>query len=236
MKMLKRIRQIVAANMNHLLEKAEDPEKMIKQLIREMDESIVALRMEVAKAIAAEKRLARRAEETAQSRRKWLESSEKAVAAGKDDFARQTIGKKIEADKALAELKKQHEKALAVSRTMKEELSQLEDKVQEARRRKEILIARKRRAEAQKAVVDATHEFRKTSVHADSLMADAALESPVSLESLEDAVSDLEAEAEARREVMDASRNTEKALNEAERQEAVEKELEEIRSRVKGNG
>lgn len=57
MKTLKRINRIIAANLNHLIEKAEDPEKAVKQLIRQMDANIAGLRMEVAKAIATEKKL-----------------------------------------------------------------------------------------------------------------------------------------------------------------------------------
>ena len=54
MSIFKRIQRIISANINNLIERAEEPEVMLKQLIREMDESIVSLKMEVAKAIAAE--------------------------------------------------------------------------------------------------------------------------------------------------------------------------------------
>jgi phage shock protein A len=133
MGMLKRIKQIVSANINHLIEKAEDPERMLKQLIREMDENIINLRMKVAKGIAAEKRLARRTEETKAAVQTWQNNSEAAVAEGDDDLARKAIARRLYQESTLAELQEQHKKALAVSQTMKEHLRLLENKIQERR-------------------------------------------------------------------------------------------------------
>jgi len=231
MNALKRIKQIIAANINHMLEKAEDPEKMIKQFIREMDESIVRLRLEVAKAIAAEKRLARRVREAEESAQKWRDRAQKAVADGEEDVARGAIGKRLDAATALKELKAQRTNAETVSGTMKEELRQLENKIQEARRRKEILIARKRSAEAQKAVLDTTESFRAVSRHADSLLTSVP-EAAAGIDSMEEAISDLEADAEARRELLAESRNVDDLAEKRERRSAIEEELQDLKSRL----
>ncbi|MFC1671838.1 PspA/IM30 family protein [Planctomycetota bacterium] len=136
------MRNIIASNLNRLVEKAEDPEQMIRQLIRDMDESIISLRLEVAKAIAAEKRLGRRIEVT----------------------------KKTDAPGMLKELEHQHEEAARMSAAMKEQLQQLENKIQEARRKREILIVRRHRAEAEESMINATEEFGRVSRQADSVM------------------------------------------------------------------
>lgn len=235
MTVLKRIRQIVAANINHLLEKAEDPEKMIKQLIREMDQNIISLRMEVAKAIAAEKRLVRRADETEAQVAKRQKHSEKAAGDGNDDLAREAIGKRMDAERSLRDLRDQVRKAAGVSETMKKELGRLEDKIQEARRRKEILIARKRRAEAQKEMLKSSEEFRKVSSRTDGLLA-GTTDAGTRMDSIEDAVLEMETDAEARREVLESSQGTEEALDKEQRREAIEKELDSVKKRVKGNG
>jgi phage shock protein A len=236
MNMLKRIRQILAANLNHLLEKAEDPEKMIKQLIREMDESILALRMEVAKAIAAEKRLHRRAEDAARSIEKWQQHGEKAVRDGDDDMARRSVEQRLAAEDALAELKKQQPQAARASQAMKEELRRLEDKIQEARRRKEILVARKRRAQAQKSMLETTDVFRRVSSRADTVLSGPGAGAEPSLESLEDALTDMEAHTEARQELQESARDVDTVLTERCRKETVDKEIEELKRRVNRSG
>jgi len=232
MKVLERVRKIIASNINHLIEKAEDPEKMIKQLIRDMDESIINLRTEVAKAIAAEKRLGRRAEETEKAVTTWQENSEKAVKDGNDDLARQAIVKKIDTEKLLAELRHQHEEAAQVSAMMKEQLQQLENKIQEARRKKEILIARKHRAEAQKSMIDAAQEFSRVSRRADSLLTYVSSDVPQTMDLLEDSVMELEARNEARLELLQESRGIEETLAEARRDETVEEELNALKKKM----
>jgi phage shock protein A len=232
MKIAKRVRQIVAANINHMLEKAEDPEKMIKQLIQEMDEHIIRLRTEVAKAIAAEKRLERRTGETEQSIAKWQQAAEKAVQDGNEDRARQVLERKVQAETVLVDLKKQHEKAVEVSGIMKKELRSLEDKIQEARRKKEILIARKRRAEAQKAMLDTSEEFGRMSRRADSLLAGTP-DASGSMEALEDAVADMEAEADAKRELLKSTDDVEDTLDKEARRDAVEQELDKLKKKLK---
>ena len=144
----KRIKRIISANINDLIEKAEDPETMVNQLIREMDESIISLRAEVAKTIATEKRVAHRVEDARKQVRTWQESSEKAVRDGNDDIARKAIAEKLEADRSFAELKNQHKEASDLSRMLKGRLLELEGKTEEARRKKETLVARKRSAQS----------------------------------------------------------------------------------------
>lgn len=115
-----------------MIEKAEDPEKMIKQLIREMDEVIISFQKEVAKAIAAEKKVMHRIEEAKKDIESWQENTERAVKENNDSLAREAISKMLTKKNQLAELKIQHKKALTMSHTMKEQLQLLEQKVDEA--------------------------------------------------------------------------------------------------------
>jgi phage shock protein A len=232
--MLKRIKQIVSANINHLIEKAEDPERMLKQLIREMDENIINLRMKVAKGIAAEKRLARRTEETKAAVQTWQNNSEAAVAEGDDDLARKAIARRLYQESTLAELQEQHKKALAVSQTMKEHLRLLENKIQEARRKKEVLVARKRSAEVQKSVLDTAQKFARISKQTESYLADAAfVDTASSLDSFEDEVVGLETEVEAMREVLNGEPTLDAVFEESKKQEEIEGILREIKKKVR---
>ncbi len=233
MSMLQRIKRIVSANINHLVGKAEDPEMMIKELIREMDESIITLRTEVAKAIAAEKRIGRRIEDVQRKVQSWQENSEKAVRDGDDDLARKAIERKLDEENRLPALKNEHRKAVDVSRTMKEHLRKLEDKIQEARRKKEILIARKRSAEARRAMLSATENFAHMSRKSDILLTEVESLSPVSFESLEEEVTQLEVEAEAMHEIMDERPSLEQVFEESKKKEKIEAQLKEIKRRLK---
>lgn len=233
MKLLQRVRKIVSANVNHVLEKAEDPEVMVKQLIQDMDEQIIAMRLAVAKAIAAEKRLQRRIDEATSKIKRSTEQSERAVAAGNEDLARQLLAGQYDAEKALADYSDQHERAAALSATMKDELRLLENKIQDMRRRKEILIARKHRAQAEKTMIDTTEEFRAVSQDVHSLLSRSGSGSVLSEEAIEDSIADLETETAARRELLDSERELEDMLTETERNDAVEAKLEAIKGRLK---
>jgi phage shock protein A len=163
MDIITRIKQVVSANIDALIEKAEDPETTIEQIIRDMDKAISDLKMEVARTIATEKRLARRIQESEGKIQSWQEESENAVMEGDDGLARKAIAKRLEEEKVLAELKDQHQRAADVSQTMKDHLRHLEDKTEHAKRQKEILIARKRMADAQKSVMNNSSRLQAVS-------------------------------------------------------------------------
>lgn len=227
-----KIKRIISANINHMIEKAEDPEKMVKELIREMDENIINLRLEVARAIAAEKRLARRIEETTIQEKTWRDNSERAVREGNDELARKALQHQFDEEKNLTMLQEQHKRAEATSAVMKEELRLLENKIQEARRKKEILIARKRSAEAQKSLLSTTQKFSHIARETDSLLDRVNLESPVTLRSLEEQILELETESEAQREIMSSDPDLEQMFDKARNDERVEKVLQELKKKM----
>ena len=116
---------------------------------------------------------------------------------------------------------------------MTDELRKLEDKIQEVRRRKEILVARKRRAQAQEVMLNASQDFGRISRHADSLLSGTA-DTAVSVESFEAQVADLEDRTAAREELAEATRELEAELAGKEREETVERELVELKRRLQG--
>ena len=86
--------RLIRANVNDLIDQAEDPEKMIDQILREMQDNIVMARAQVAAMIAQEKELEMDAEETKRSADEWGRKAERAVTAGKDDLAREALRRK----------------------------------------------------------------------------------------------------------------------------------------------
>lgn len=232
MTILQRIKRIISANINSLIDKAEDPETMLNQLIREMDESIIALRAEVAKAIAGEKRISRRINDTEKSVQVWQENSEKAVRDGCDDLARKALERRLQEQDKLPDLRQQHRKALNVCASLKEQLRVLEDKVQDARRKKEILVVRKRTAQAQQAILSATQTFSHAARRSDSLLTQFDVTMPVSVEFLEDEVIQLEADVEALGEAMGTEPSLEQVFEKSKAKERIDRELEELKRKV----
>jgi len=230
---LNRIRQIIASNVNALLEKAEDPATRINQLIREMDESIIRLRMEVAKGIAAEKRLTRRREEADKALQKSDTAARSAVAAGNEGAARKAVARKLDAAAAEADLTEQQQVAAEMTTTLKAELRRLEDKIQEVRRKKESLIAHKRKAQAEQAMLEATEQARQVERRTDAALNGERADVTQPPASLAEEVTDLEAENEARRRMAERDRSLEEQMDEAQREAAIEKELDAIRKELR---
>ena len=232
MVILDRIRRIISSNINSLIEKAEDPESLLKELIREMDENIINLRNEIIKSIAGEKRLARRIESAKEKIRTWQGNSEKAVQDGHDELARKAIARKIQEEQRMGDLVEHHNRALEASRSMKEQLRILEDKVQDARRRKEILVARKRNARTQQAMLSATQGFSKAARESDALLAETESES-TDTSSLEDEILRIETEVEAMQELAVQEPTLDEVFEKSRTEEEIERRLKELKDKIK---
>jgi phage shock protein A len=147
MGLFKRMSDIVSANLNEMVEKYEDPEKMLKQAVREMETSIEAARRDVAKAMANDKIVAKEIAENEQKIGQWQQRAETAVEAGDDKLARQAIGRKQEYEKIVAALRDQHSAATESSATLRRQLDGMQAKLAEAKRQLGTLSARKKAAE-----------------------------------------------------------------------------------------
>ncbi len=147
-----RISDIFKANINDLLDRSEDPEKMIKQMVLEMEEAVNKATTAVGSAIANEKMLERQHQEKQKLADEWQQRAVKAVGAGRDDLARQALEKKNMFAKAASDLAMPLEEARKASVTMRGQLEQLKAKLDEARVRQGTLIARHQAAKAKKQI------------------------------------------------------------------------------------
>ena len=149
-----RLRTLIASNVNDLIGKAEKPEKMLNQLIIEMNEQLIESKKAVALAIADEKKLEREKDNQFAQSKEWERKAMLAVNNGKDDLAREALLRKQEYDNAGAEYQKQWEAQKTSVASLKESLRELQNKIDEAQRKKNLLIARAKRAEAQQKIQD----------------------------------------------------------------------------------
>ncbi len=152
MGILDRIRTVLKSNINALISKAEDPEKMLNQLLMDMNENLLEAKKQVALSIADEKKLERQALENKAQGDEWEKKAMLAVKAGKDDLAKEALLRKQEYDGYAASFQKEYETQHASVEQLKDALRQLQAKIEEAGRKKNLLIARAKRAEAQKQI------------------------------------------------------------------------------------
>ncbi|CAN5739961.1 PspA/IM30 family protein [soil metagenome] len=147
-----RLAQLIKSNINDLISNSEDPEKMLNQVVLDMNTQLVEAKKQVAASIADEKRLAKRAEQEQANAAEWERRAMMALRAGNEQLAREALSRKKEHDALAVTFKDQWQKQKDAVDKLKMALRLLNDKIEEAKRKKNVLVARKKRAEAQKAI------------------------------------------------------------------------------------
>jgi len=147
-----RLTTMLRSNINDLISRAENPEKMLNQLVLDMRSQLAKAKQQVASAIAEEKRLQAQAEQEKKLAEDWEKRAMLAVQEGRDDLAKQALLRHAEHMQAAQQLEETWRKHAAETESLKNSLRTLNDKIEEAKRKKNILIARQRRAEAQQRI------------------------------------------------------------------------------------
>lgn len=154
MGILDRMSRLIRANVNDMIDRAEDPEKMLNELLREMDGSIRDARVQVANMIAQEKEIEADLRASQSDTREWGRRAELAVESGKDDLAREALRRKRDAEEISSVYAHQLNSQQEVVTTLKQQLTVLEAKYREAESKRGVLIARHRATQAQRAVTE----------------------------------------------------------------------------------
>ncbi len=147
-----RFSQLLKSNINDLISKAEDPEKMLTQILDDMRGQLVKAKQQVAVAIADEKRLRDQADAEYKQAEDWERRAMLAVQEGRDDLAKQALVRHGEHLSHGQQLEQTWEAHKADSDKLKGQLRDLNDKIEEAKRKKNLLVARQRRAQAQQRI------------------------------------------------------------------------------------
>jgi phage shock protein A len=155
MALLERVAALLRANLNDLIDKAEDPEKMIKQVILDMQNQLLQVKTQVAIALADQHLLAKKAAENEERNGEWMRKAELAVEKKDDDLARAALERAMSYRRLGENFQQQVNDQKAEVETLKNSLQSLEGKLVEARAKSEMLIARHRRARASKRAVEA---------------------------------------------------------------------------------
>ena len=148
MALLERVATLVRANLNDLIDKAEDPEKMIKQLILDMQNQLLQVKTQVAIAIADQHLLMRKQKENEQAVEEWVRKAELAVDKKQDDLARAALERSMTARQVAESFSEQVADQTAQVENLKTALRKLDAKLMEAQNRSDVLVAQHRRARA----------------------------------------------------------------------------------------
>ena len=158
-----RLGTLIKSNINDLISKAEDPEKMLSQVLLEMQQQLVEAKKAVAVAIADEKKLQKQYTAETDKSKEWERKAMVAVRAGDDNLARQALSRKQEHETIAQQFQQQWIAQKQAVEKLKDALRLLNNKIEEAKRKKNILIARKKRAEAQQQIANTMQGLGDTS-------------------------------------------------------------------------
>jgi phage shock protein A len=149
-----RFSALLKSNMNDLISKAEDPEKMLTQILVDMRGQLVKAKQQVAAAIADEKRLRDQTDAEYKQAQDWERRAMLAVQENRDDLATQALVRQGEHLSHGQQLEQTWETHRLETEKLKNSLRDLNDKIEEAKRKKNLLVARQRRAQAQQRIAE----------------------------------------------------------------------------------
>jgi len=178
-----RLSDIISSNLNAMLDKAEDPEKLIRLMIQEMEDTLVEIKASCAGVMATKKRVQRELEEARARARQWGEKAQLAVNKGREDLAREALLEKRRYRERADALEKELSQCDALVEQYQADMSQLEDKLGAAREKQRLLVQRHIHAQRRKR---AQQEIRRLDT-ADAL---------VRFEQFENRIERMEAEAD----------------------------------------
>ncbi len=212
-----RFSDIVNSNINAILDKAEDPEKIVRLMIQEMEDTLVEVRSAAARSIADKKDLNRKIEAFDRERADWEDKAELAMRKGREDLAKAALVEKSRVASAVELLKEDYEAVDDGLAKLNEDIARLESKLEDAKARQKALLARHKTASSRLAARKKIHDYK-----IDDAM--------VRFEAYTRRIDDVEGRVEAYDLGLPKDLNHEFASLEAE--ESVNKELDALKERV----
>ena len=218
MPIFEKLRRIFNSNINDLLDRVEDPEKILNQLLEDMQHELKEVKIQVAAAIRDANKFEAQYKENLESAEKWEKRAIVFIQNGDDVRAKEALRRKRSADDVAAGFREQFEAQQQSVSVLKDGLATLEQKIDEAKSKRALLIARQRRAEAERAI------HQTVSGMSDSSALNA-------FDRIEGKVLDTEAEAEALSEMRQPSLDEE--FDKLDKKDEIDDELAKLKARLK---
>jgi phage shock protein A len=163
MGIFQKLSTVIKSNINDLISRAENPEKMLNQIILDMRDQLAKAKREVAAAIADERKLKSQVEAEVKQARDWQHRAMLAVKENRDDLAKQALMRQQEHTERVQVLQQTWETHSAETEKLKGSLRQLNDKIEEAKRKRNLLVAKQKRAQAQRRIHETMSGLSDTS-------------------------------------------------------------------------
>jgi phage shock protein A len=219
MSIFSRFRDIISANLNAMLDGAEDPEKLVRLMIQEMEDTLIEIKASCAGAIAARKKVGRNLADAQARAAGWTSKAQLAITKGREDLAREALMEKRRATEAIEGLERETTGLEEVVRGYQTDIGQLEEKLASAREKQRVLVQRHIRAQNK---TRAQEQIRRVETH----------EALVRYEQFENRIERMEAEAD----LVNAGRkpSLEEQFAQLERDDEIEKELAALKQQASG--
>ena len=219
MSIFSRLSDIINSNISALLDKAENPEKMIRMVIQEMEETLVEVRSGTAKVIAEKKTLSRRAEQLRKQATDWASKAELALTKGREDLAKAALLEKANIQASIEITENDLAKLDETLDKLSSEIEQLQAKLNDARARQKTLVMR---STATQSRVDVHQQLNSHTI-------DNAMDK---FEYYERKIDQMEGQIDSSH---IEARGLQSEFDELEKQEAIDKELEALKSKLQQN-
>jgi phage shock protein A len=219
MGIFKRLRDLTMASINDLLDKSEDPVKMLNQFLRDMEEDILEAETAVAKQIAIEKKFKQQTDEAEDMVNRRGEQAMKALEQGNEELARKALQDKKEHQTRYDEMKRQYDIAKTNADQLRTQLNEMKDEFGKMKNKKDLLVARAESAKAQKQINQTMSGFGQDNA-------------AKGFDRMTEKVLQMEAEAEASKDIRSSNRTLDDELAQLDKGGGVEDELAVLKAQL----
>ncbi len=219
MGIFQRLGDLLKSNVNDLIDKAEDPEKMVKQIIIDMQQELNKSTQALGKAVSSERIAKKQYDDAARTASEWEERAKTALAAGDEELAKKALANKVKADKDAAAYKEMYDTISQQTETIRTQVEVLKSKLEEAKSRQAMLIARSQMADTQKNLAKSTGGFDSSSASE-------------KFDRMEEKIMQKEAEAQAFAEIAGQNSETVDEFEKLEKETQVDSELARLKAEM----
>ena len=215
MSIFTRLSDLLKANINDLIDRAEDPEKMVKQIILDMQKELNKSTQALGKAVASEKMVEKQYNNAVATSANWEAKAKTALASGDQELAKKALSYKVKADEEAANYKEMHETISEQTDAIRSQVEVLKSKLEEAKSRQAVLIASSQMAETQKNLAKSMGGFDASS-------------SLDKFNRMEEKITRKEAEAQAYREISGVDTSSQDEFEKLEQDSKVDAEMQRL--------
>ena len=219
MAIFSRLTDLLKANINDLIDRAEDPEKMVKQIIIDMEEQLQNAVQGLGSVMASEREMLKKLKEAQSESKLWEGRAKDALKSDNEELAKKAIDKKLTADTSVKQYQKMYDNISSQTEILREQVDLLKKKLNEARARQSMLVARDKVAEARQEVINAVGDLDSSGAFA-------------KMDKMEKKIAEKEAQADAAFDISGMDDEEDDEFEEMENDRAADDELARLKKEL----